>query len=296
MPTDLPEPVVPAINRCGMRARSAMTGSPQISLPRVSASRPACVFIGRHSRAIRAGRRSRPCRLGSSMPITVRPGHDRDAHRDRAHRAGDVVGEADHARRLDAGRRFQLVEGDDRARGAPARSGRARRNPRAPPRACGRSSSSASSSTACGVGRRRLGQQVERRQDRLARRIAGRAPADVPARRGGSGRVGARRGARHDETHQAVGNRRRCAFGFGFGLPGGQRPGGTEAAARGGRDAAASRRRAAAARYGPDPFRWAARRAPCRAGATAVRGSALPARRGAVRATSAPCCRRTSPP
>ena len=33
MPTDLPEPVVPATSRCGMRARSATMGSPPIDLP-----------------------------------------------------------------------------------------------------------------------------------------------------------------------------------------------------------------------------------------------------------------------
>ncbi len=36
--TDLPEPVVPAINRCGMRVRSTITGSPPIVLPRQSGS------------------------------------------------------------------------------------------------------------------------------------------------------------------------------------------------------------------------------------------------------------------
>ena len=45
----------------------------------------------------------------------VAPLHDRDAGRDRRHRTGDVVGEADDARRLDAGRRLELVERDDRA-------------------------------------------------------------------------------------------------------------------------------------------------------------------------------------
>ena len=45
----------------------------------------------------------------------VAAGHDRDAAGDRAHRAGDVVGKADDAGRLDAGRRLQLVEGDHRA-------------------------------------------------------------------------------------------------------------------------------------------------------------------------------------
>ncbi len=38
MATDLPEPVVPAISRCGMRARSTITGSPPMVLPRQSGS------------------------------------------------------------------------------------------------------------------------------------------------------------------------------------------------------------------------------------------------------------------
>ena len=36
--TDLPEPVVPATSRCGILARSAITGSPPIVLPSESAS------------------------------------------------------------------------------------------------------------------------------------------------------------------------------------------------------------------------------------------------------------------
>ena len=36
MPTDLPEPVVPATSRCGIRARSATVGIPAISLPNAS--------------------------------------------------------------------------------------------------------------------------------------------------------------------------------------------------------------------------------------------------------------------
>ena len=32
-PTDLPDPVVPATSKCGMRARSATIGSPPIDLP-----------------------------------------------------------------------------------------------------------------------------------------------------------------------------------------------------------------------------------------------------------------------
>ena len=33
MQPDLPEPVVPAIRMCGMRARSAQTDAPEMSLP-----------------------------------------------------------------------------------------------------------------------------------------------------------------------------------------------------------------------------------------------------------------------
>ncbi len=36
--TDLPEPVVPATSRCGIRARSAITGLPAMSLPSASVS------------------------------------------------------------------------------------------------------------------------------------------------------------------------------------------------------------------------------------------------------------------
>src|SRR6185436_11420618 len=38
-----------------------------------------------------------------------------NAGRDGAHRAGDVVGERDHAARLDAGRGLELIKGDDGA-------------------------------------------------------------------------------------------------------------------------------------------------------------------------------------
>ena len=38
MATDLPEPVVPAMSRCGMRERSTITASPPMVLPRQSGS------------------------------------------------------------------------------------------------------------------------------------------------------------------------------------------------------------------------------------------------------------------
>ncbi|MCY1237083.1 hypothetical protein D9M72_497640 [compost metagenome] len=46
----------------------------------------------------------------------VAAGNDGDAGSDRAHRAGDVIGKADDAGRLDSGRRLQFIEGYDRAR------------------------------------------------------------------------------------------------------------------------------------------------------------------------------------
>ena len=45
----------------------------------------------------------------------VLAGNDGDAGGDRRHRAGDIVGKADDAGRLDAGRRLQLIERDDGA-------------------------------------------------------------------------------------------------------------------------------------------------------------------------------------
>ena len=41
--------------------------------------------------------------------------HHRDARRDGAHRAGDVISQADHPAGPDTWRRFQFVHGNDRA-------------------------------------------------------------------------------------------------------------------------------------------------------------------------------------
>ena len=54
-------------------------------------------------------------RIGQFDADGVAAGHHRDARRHRAHRAGDVVGEPDHARRLDAGRGLEFVERHHRA-------------------------------------------------------------------------------------------------------------------------------------------------------------------------------------
>ncbi len=70
--TDLPEPVVPATSRCGMRARSTITGSPPIVLPSAMARR--CLvfsksWLASNSRRYTVSRRW----LGSSMPMALRP-------------------------------------------------------------------------------------------------------------------------------------------------------------------------------------------------------------------------------
>ena len=72
MATDLPEPVVPATSRWGMRARSAMIASPPIFLPRQSAS--FCLVSAKAGEA-RSSRRYTVSRLafGNSMPMALRP-------------------------------------------------------------------------------------------------------------------------------------------------------------------------------------------------------------------------------
>ena len=124
-------------------------------------------------------------------------GHDRDAHRNRAHRAGDVVGEPDDARRLDAGRRLQLIERHDRA-GAhlhdPAAHAEILEHGFQHARVLGERLLV----DRFGAGGRRLRQQVQRRQDRLAveRQHRLRLLRRALSRRG-------RLRPRHDKAHEA---------------------------------------------------------------------------------------------
>ena len=73
IPTDLPEPVVPAISKCGMRARSAITGAPLISLPSAKGSLPG-LRCQLSSPNISERNTVSRLALGISMPITLRPG------------------------------------------------------------------------------------------------------------------------------------------------------------------------------------------------------------------------------
>ncbi len=71
--TDLPEPVVPAISRCGMRARSATIGAPPMSLPSASARGEATssyALLLMISPSVTTSRFS----FGISRPITDFPG------------------------------------------------------------------------------------------------------------------------------------------------------------------------------------------------------------------------------
>ena len=71
--TDLPEPVVPAISRWGILARSAITGSPPMVLPSASVSGARDFSYSALANSSRRYTVSR-CWLGSSMPMTLRPG------------------------------------------------------------------------------------------------------------------------------------------------------------------------------------------------------------------------------
>ena len=72
MATDLPDPVVPATSRCGMRARSTMTGSPPIVLPSAMAS--LCLVVSKSALASSSRRKTVSRRwLGNSMPMALRP-------------------------------------------------------------------------------------------------------------------------------------------------------------------------------------------------------------------------------
>ncbi len=71
--TDLPDPVVPATKRCGMRARSAITGSPPMVLPRQRDIFCVELLNSSDSRISRRYTVSRAA-FGSSIPMALRPG------------------------------------------------------------------------------------------------------------------------------------------------------------------------------------------------------------------------------
>ena len=114
MATDLPEPVVPATKQVGHAG--------EIDDHRVAADglaerdRQAMVRLAELLAGEKLAQVDGVAALVRQFDADgVAALNYRDAGRDRGHRAGDVVGEPDDARGLDAGRRFEFVEGDDRA-------------------------------------------------------------------------------------------------------------------------------------------------------------------------------------
>ena len=71
MHTDLPEPVVPAIRRCGMRDRSVQTELPEMSLP--SQTESGLAVAGRSSK-MSPSVTMFGLRLGTSTPTACLPG------------------------------------------------------------------------------------------------------------------------------------------------------------------------------------------------------------------------------
>ena len=71
MQPDLPEPVVPAIRRCGIRARSVQTEFPEMSLPSQTESGLALAGI---SPKMSPSVTSRGERFGTSTPTACLPG------------------------------------------------------------------------------------------------------------------------------------------------------------------------------------------------------------------------------
>ena len=111
--TDLPEPVAPAMSRCGIFARSAMTGFPSRSLPSA---------IGSAARALRKSRVLDQLAEPDHLRRRIRhldadgaaPGNRRDdADRRRAHREREVVREVRDLAHLHARRGLDLELRDD---------------------------------------------------------------------------------------------------------------------------------------------------------------------------------------
>ena len=73
MQTDLPEPVEPAISRCGALARSSMTGLPATSLPSTIGI-AACPFCHASDSITARMKTASVFVFGTSTPTTGRPG------------------------------------------------------------------------------------------------------------------------------------------------------------------------------------------------------------------------------
>ncbi len=107
---------MPATSRCGMRARSATTGLPAMSLPSASVSTPGRVVVRRRRQDLDQLHHL-PARIGQ-LEAHARLAGDRLDHADRHHRqrAREVLDQVDDLRALHADRGLDLVARDHRAR------------------------------------------------------------------------------------------------------------------------------------------------------------------------------------
>ena len=113
MQPDLPDPVVPAIRRCGIRARSVQTALPEMSLPEPDGERARgrgelAVDVAEGDEARREVRHLDSDRLLSGD-------RSEDADLGRGQRVGEVVLERRDLRDLRARRELELVAGHARA-------------------------------------------------------------------------------------------------------------------------------------------------------------------------------------
>ena len=133
MQPDLPEPVVPAISRCGMRARSVQTALPEMSLP----SQTESGLDGRRQVVVDVAQGDEVRREVRHLDAHGLLAGDRreDADLGRRERVGEVVLERRDLRDLRPRGELELVARDARARRSRRRPSRRRRSSRAPARA-----------------------------------------------------------------------------------------------------------------------------------------------------------------
>ena len=114
MQPDLPEPVVPAISRCGIRARSVQTAAPEMSLPSQTETRAR----GRRQVAEDVAERDEVRREVRHLDADGLLARDRreDADLRRRERVREVVLELRDLADLRPGRELELVARDARAR------------------------------------------------------------------------------------------------------------------------------------------------------------------------------------
>ena len=113
MATDLPEPVVPAISICGVRARSMMMEFAADVLAEAQRQLAPSIVVLHRQQFAQIDLLAMRVRQFDADGVAA--GHHGDARRQRAHRARDIVGKADHARRFDAGRGLEFVQRHHRA-------------------------------------------------------------------------------------------------------------------------------------------------------------------------------------